>query len=57
MGPFHFKHLPYDIHSAREVFQEDVKGITEGYEDARNSHEIIICIIIFRELDPHTESK
>ena len=37
-----FKHLPYGIHSASEVFQKDIKEIIEGCEEARNSQDDIV---------------
>ena len=52
-GRLRFKHLPYGIHSAIEVFQKDIEEIIEG---ARNSHnDFIIWGSTLTQLDIHTE--
>ena len=51
-----FKCLPYRIHSASEVFQNDIKEIIEGCEGARNSKDdIIIWESTLTQLDICTE--
>ena len=55
-GRLRFKHLPYGIHSASEVFQKDIEEIIEGCEDARNSQDdIIIWGSSLTRLDIRTE--
>ena len=41
-GRLQFKRLPYGIHSASEVSQQDIEEIIEGCEGARNSQDDII---------------
>ena len=41
-GRFCFKHLPYSILSASEIFQANISEIIEGLEGARNSQDDII---------------
>ena len=41
-GRLQLQHLHYGIHSASEVFQQDIKEITQGCEGARNSQDDII---------------
>ena len=41
-GRLRFKRLPYGIHSASEVFQQDIKEIIDVCEGARNTQEYII---------------
>ena len=36
-GRLRFKRLPFGIHSASEVFQQDMEEIIEGCEGARNN--------------------
>ena len=55
-GRLLFKRLPYGIHRASEVFQQDIKEIIEGCEGARDSHnDIIIWRSSQIQLDIHTE--
>ena len=41
-GRFKYKRLPFGIHSASEIFQQNVAEIIEGCEGARNSQDDII---------------
>ena len=41
-GRYKFKRLPFGIHSASEIFQQNVAEIIEGCEGARNSQDDII---------------
>ena len=51
-----FKRLPYGIHSASEVFQQDIKEIIEGCEGARNTQEyIILWRLTINQLDIRTD--